>query len=196
MTPPHDNERSDEKTSGEAATQGAADASDDPPPMSSESTETSSEGSLEHPSGDPAHLRVYFDADVIFAGAASPSDHSASQVLLALSESTLIEGVTSALAVDECRRNLEAKLPAATGDFDHVVDRSLRVAAAPSRDALRPHSGRADWKDLPHLVAAFEQDCSYLTTYNVGDYEPGHPEVDVLRPGALVRRIRAQLASL
>jgi hypothetical protein len=89
--------------------------------MSSESTETSSEGSLEHPSGDPAHLRVYFDADVLFAGAASPSDHSASQVLLALSESTLIEGVTSALAVDECRRNLEAKLPAATGDFDHPL---------------------------------------------------------------------------
>jgi hypothetical protein len=40
-------------------------------------------------------LRIYVDADVLFTGASSPSDHSASQVLLTLSEITLIEGVTS-----------------------------------------------------------------------------------------------------
>jgi hypothetical protein len=164
--------------------------------MSSEPTGASSQGASDPASEDQAHLRVYFDADVLFAGATSPSDHSASQVLLALSEITLIEGVTAELAVDECRRNLEAKLPAAIGDFEHVVDRSLQVTKAPPRDALLPHSGRADWKDLPHLVAALQQSCPYLTTYNVGDYEPGHPEVEVLRPGALIRRVREQLSSL
>ena len=61
---------------------------------------------------------------------------------------------------------------------------------------LRPHTDRAGWKDLPHLVAALEQDCAYLTTYNVDDYEPGHPEIEVFRPGGLVRRVRKRLSSL
>jgi len=143
-----------------------------------------------------SHLRVYFDADVLFAGAASPSDHSASQVLLTLSEITLIEGITSEFAVEECRRNLEAKLRAATSDFERLVGRALSIVDAPARQRLLSHTDRADWKDLPHLVAALEQGCAYLTTYNVDDYEPGHPEVDVLRPGALVQRVREQLSSL
>jgi hypothetical protein len=153
------------------------------------------EASGDRPDGHPA-LRVYFDADVLFAGATSPSEHSASQVLLALSEITLIEGRTSELAVTECRRNLSAKLPSATGDFERLVGRTLSVVDAPNRATLRPHVDRADWTDLPHLVSALEQDCSYLAPYNVGDYEPGHPEVDVLRPGALVRRVRERLSSL
>jgi len=147
-------------------------------------------------SGGRASLRVYFDADVLFAGATSPSDHSASQVLLTLSEITLIEGRTSELAVTECRRNLEAKLPSATGDFERLVGRAVSVVDAPVREVLLPHVDRADWTDLPPLVAAIEQDCPYLTTYNVGDYEPGHPEVEVLRPGELVRRVRGRLSSL
>jgi len=153
------------------------------------------EASGDRPEG-PSSLRVYFDADVLFAGATSPSEHSASQVLLTLSEITLVEGRSSELAVTECRRNLAAKLPSATGDFERLVGRALSVVDAPNRETLLPHVDRADWTDLPHLVSALEQDCSYLTTYNVGDYEPGHPEVDVLRPGALVRRAREQLSSL
>lgn len=143
-----------------------------------------------------AHLRVYFDADVLFAGATSPSDYSASQVLLTLSEITLIEGVTSEVAIEECQRNLEAKLSAATADFERLVGRALSIVEAPNREALLPHVGRADWKDLSHLVAARQQDCPYLTTYNIRDYEPGHPDVEVLRPGVLVRRVREQLSSL
>jgi hypothetical protein len=96
-----------------------------------------------------SHLRVYFDADMLLAGAASPSDHSASQVLLTLSEITLIEGVTSEFTVDECRRNLEAKLRAATSDFERLVGRALSIVDAPARQRLLPHAHRADWKDLP-----------------------------------------------
>jgi hypothetical protein len=51
-------------------------------------------------------------------------------------------------------------------------------------------------KTSPHLIAALEQGCAYLTTYNVDDYEPGHPEIDVFRPGAPVQRVREQLSSL
>jgi hypothetical protein len=35
-----------------------------------------------------------------------------------------------------------------------------------------------------------------LTTYNLDDYKPGHPDLEVVRPGALVRRVREQLATL
>jgi hypothetical protein len=159
--------------------------------MSSASTSGGREG---NPGQD--QLGIYIDADVLFAGASSPSDHSASQVLLTLSEITLIEGITSQLAIDECRRNLEAKLPGATGDFERLVRRSLSVEEPPSRKALLPHSGLADWKDLPHLVSALQADCRYLTTYNLDDYKPGHPDLEVVRPGALVRRVREQLATL
>lgn len=141
-------------------------------------------------------LRIYVDADVLFTGASSPSRHSGSQVLLTLSEITLVEGLTSEMAVEECRRNLRAKLPGAIGDFEHLVDRALTVRKPPSREALNPHEGRADWKDLSHLVSALEANCQYLTTYNVEDYEPGHPGVQVVRPGALVRRVRETLSSL
>ena len=104
--------------------------------------------------------------------------------------------VVSKFAVDECRRNLAAKLPSATGDFERLVGRALSIVDTPARQGLLPHTDRADWKDLPHLVAALEQDCAYLTTYNVDDYEPGHPEIEVFRPGGLVRRVRRRLSSL
>ena len=142
------------------------------------------------------HLRIYVDGDVLFAGASSPSQHSGSQVLLTLSEITLVDGITSEIAVEECRRNLRAKLPGAIGDFERLVGRALKVRESPGREALNPHEGRADWKDLSHLVSALEANCRYLTTYNVEDYEPGHPGVQVVRPGALVRRVREKLSSL
>jgi predicted nucleic acid-binding protein len=96
--------------------------SDDPPP-DDKST----------PSGRNP-VRIYVDADVLFAGASSPSEHSASQVVLTLSEITLMEGVTSELAVKECRHNLQAKIPDATGDFDCLVNRSLTARRVPNRE--------------------------------------------------------------
>jgi hypothetical protein len=43
-------------------------------------------------------LNVFVDADVIFAGAASPSEYSASNVVLRMAEITLINAITSAQA--------------------------------------------------------------------------------------------------
>ena len=44
---------------------------------------------------------VFLDADVIFAGAAAPTKHGASHVVLRLGEVTLIECVTSTQVVTE-----------------------------------------------------------------------------------------------
>jgi len=141
-------------------------------------------------------LRVFFDADVLFAGAASPTEHSASQVALQLSEITLVEGLTSDGAAEEARRNLRAKVPEATEKLGRVLSRSVREVPDPAPEALRPHLGRADAKDLAHLVAALREGCTHLLTYNTADYEPGHPEIEVLTPGAFVQNARDRLSRL
>lgn len=141
-------------------------------------------------------LRIYVNADVLLASAASPTSHSAGQVVLSLSEITLIDGMTSELAVEECRRNLEEKLPEAANTFELLVKRSLEVVIAPSKETVRQHAGRADWKDVPHLACALEHGCTHLVTYNTGDFELGHPDVPVVQPGELVRRVRERLTGL
>lgn len=148
------------------------------------------------PSRSSDRLRVYVDADVLLAGAASPADHSASQVVLSLSEITLIDAITSQLAVKECIRNLEAKVPDAVSTFELLAERALEIVPAPSKQSVRQLAGRADWKDVPHLACAVGRGCTHLVTYNTSDYTPGHPAVEVLRPGVLVRRVRDRLAHL
>ena len=55
--------------------------------------------------------RVFVDADVLFAGSASPSEHSASLVVLRLAEITLIEALTSEQVITEAESNLADKQP-------------------------------------------------------------------------------------
>lgn len=141
-------------------------------------------------------LRVYVDADVLFAGVASGNPSSASQIILTLSELTLIDGVTSDLAVTEARRNLARKMPSTTEGFRQLVVAALSIVESPEADTLVRNRGRAAWHDLPHLMAAVDAECSYLTTFNVSDYTPGHPEVEIARPGRLVRRIRSTILGL
>ena len=50
---------------------------------------------------------VFLDADVLFAGAAAPTEHSASHVVLRLGEITLIELVTSTQAITEVELNFD-----------------------------------------------------------------------------------------
>lgn len=141
-------------------------------------------------------LRVFVDADVLFAGAASSQDHSASQVILRLGEITLIDAVTSRQAVVEAERNLEAYMPDALPAFRHLVSRALQSVDDPGRDEVLRYAGLADAKDLPLLACARRESCPVLVTFNVRDYQPGLPEVEVIKPGALVRRIRARLTGL
>lgn len=143
-----------------------------------------------------APLRIYVDADVLFAASASSQEYSASQVILTLSEVTVLNAITSELAVEECRRNLRSKLPEALPFFESLVDVSTRVVASPSLEEIEPFEGSADPKDHPHLAASVLSDCSYLVTYNVTDYQPGDPRIEVLSPGALLQLIRRRLREM
>jgi hypothetical protein len=140
--------------------------------------------------------RVFLDADVLFAGAASPSEHGASLLILRMAEITLIEAVASQQVVTEAERNLGEKLPQALPAFRLIVSRCLRVVLNPQARDLDPHVGQADAKDLPILVAALCEDCPWLVTFNGHHFQPGHPDVSVLRPGEFVLRVRDLLARL
>lgn len=145
---------------------------------------------------NPPRPRVFVDADVLFAGSAAPSQSDASLVVLRLAEITLIEAVTSLQAVTEAERNLQLKLPHALPAFRLLVSRCLRVIPDPALLELQAHTGRADPKDLPILVAALQAGCPWLVTFNLSDFRPGHPAVTVLKPGDFVLRIRELLTHL
>ena len=140
--------------------------------------------------------RIFVDADVLFAGAASPSEHGASLLVLRMAEITLVEAITSEQVIFEAERNLEEKLPGALPTFRLIVSRCLHVVPDPSPADLDPYRGLAHPKDLPILVAALREGCPWLVTFNVRHYQPGHHNVAVLRPGKLLLRVRDQLARL
>jgi hypothetical protein len=145
---------------------------------------------------NPPRPRVFVDADVLFAGAASPSDSGASLIVLRLGEITLVDAVASVQVVTEAERNLAHKLPQALPAFHLLVSRCLRVVEDPQPDDLVAHAGRADPKDLPILIAALREGCQYLVTFNMRHFQPGVSGVVVLRPGEFVARIRDWLAYL
>ena len=144
----------------------------------------------------PSRPRVLIDADVLFAGAASPSEHGASLIVLRLAELTLIEALCPEQVIIEGERNLAVKLPAALSLFHTLVSRCLQVVPDPLPEALGAHCGLADPKDLPILVTGIEYGCQWLVTFNVNDYRPGHPDIAVVRPGEFVRQVRGLLAHL
>lgn len=143
-----------------------------------------------------ARPRVFIDADVLFAGSASPNEHSASLILLRMGELTLIDAITSQQVISEAERNLSAKIPKALPAFKLLVSRCLHVVEDPRAIDIKPYTGLAHQEDLPILVAAAREGCPLLATFNVNHYQPGFSTVTVLKPGDLVLRIRYLLAKL
>jgi len=139
---------------------------------------------------------VFLDADVIFAGAAAPTEHGASHVILRLGEITLIEGVTSTQAVTEVEHNLEEKLPTKLPELRLIVSRSLHIVPDPEPEELLPYKGEADPKDLPILVAALKHGCRFLLTFNIRHYAPTTTKITVQRPGDFLTTVRTLLARL
>lgn len=144
----------------------------------------------------PQKPRVFVDADVLFAGAASPSEHGASLVILRLAEITLIEALASEQVIIEAERNLADKLPAMLPTFRLIIDRCLDIVPNPAPEQLAPFVGLADPKDRPILAATVLNGCPWLVSFNVRHYRPGHPDVSVLPPGEFIRRVRYLLSAL
>lgn len=150
------------------------------------------------PTSPPSRIRpkVFIDADVVFAGSASPSEQGASLVLLRMAEITLVEAYVSEQVLLEVERNLAKKLPQALPAFRLIVSRCLQVVPDPSGTDVQVYAGLAEAADLPILVAALQTGCPWLVTFNTRRYRPGHAAVQVLPPGDFLLRVRDLLAHL
>ena len=144
----------------------------------------------------PAKPCVFIDADVLIAGAASPNEHSASNLILRMAELTLIEAITSTQVFIEAECNILDKVPKAHPAFQLLVRRSLKIVEDPDPSDLDAYAGLANPEDLPILVAAIQEGCGLLTTFNTRHYQPGHLSITIMQPGDLVLRIRYLLAHL
>lgn len=144
----------------------------------------------------PEKPRIFIDADVLFAGSASPNQYSASLVILRMAEITLIKAITSQQVITEVELNLEQKFPAALTSFRMLVSRCLEVLPDPSQQEVDVLTGSADPKDLPILAAAVQHNCQFLTTFNTKHFQPGVKTLTVLSPGDLVQRVRYLLSSI
>jgi len=143
-----------------------------------------------------AKPRIFVDSDVLFAGAATSNENSASLVVLRMAEITLVEAITSEQVIYEVERNLTGKMEKALPAFHLIVNRCLRIVPDPSLEEVASAIQVADGKDMPILLAAVREGCSYLTTFNVRHYQPGLSQISVLSPGDLVLRIRYLLTQL
>ncbi|MEW5717686.1 MAG: PIN domain-containing protein [Chloroflexota bacterium] len=146
------------------------------------------------PASASQKLKVFVDADVIFAGSAAPSEHGASHVVLQMGEITLLDCVTSQQAIVEVERNLAAKLPAKLPAFHQIVNCCLRVVPDPEPADIARCEGQADSKDAPILAAALREGCAYLPTFNTRDFSPSE-KIVVLKPGDFVVVVRQQLGA-
>lgn len=144
----------------------------------------------------PPKPRVFIDADVLFAGTASPSEHGASLTILRMAEITLLDALASEQVIIEAERNLAAKLPVALPAFRLLVARCLTVVPGPTAEEVAQFRGTADPSDLPILLAAVQHECPWLVTFNTRHYRPGHSNVTVLPPGEFVQRVRYLLSAL
>jgi hypothetical protein len=133
---------------------------------------------------------------VIFAGAAAPTEHGASHVVLRMGEITLIDCISSKQAVIEVERNLAEKIPEKLPDFHLLVSRSLRIVNDPQPGELTTYRQQADPEDLPILVAALKEGCSYLLTFNVRHFTPTTPDIIVQQPSGFLMTVRSLLGML
>lgn len=140
--------------------------------------------------------KVFLDADVIFSGAASPSTHGASYIVLRMAELTLLECIASEQVITEAVRNLSEKLPNKLPAFHQLVNRCLRIVPNPALSDLSAYAGQAETKDLPILVAALREKCSYLLTFNVRHYYPTGSQIAIQKPGGFLLGVREWLSML
>lgn len=137
-------------------------------------------------------LRVYLDADVLFRAATASHPYTASLVVLALSEYTILDAVTSVYAVEEATRNLGEYHSAVVPKLAELLRRSVRLEEMPAPDTVSAYLGLADVKDVINVAAAANAKAQVLLTFNLRHYGT-LPQIAVMTPGNLVAQTRQSL---
>ena len=116
-----------------------------------------------------ADLRVFLDANVLFAAAYSPDGLSA--LLIELGAAGRVTLLTSPLAIIEAERNLEAKRPAALPTLRGGLTAAVRVVREPApADVERLTPPELSSKDRPLLAAAIVAHATHFVTGDVADF--------------------------
>ena len=115
-----------------------------------------------------ADLRVFLDANVLFAAAYSPDGLSA--LLIDLGAAGRVTLLTSPLAIVEAERNLEAKRPAALPALRGNLS-AVRIVREPApADVARLTPPELSSKDRPLLAAAIVAHATHFVTGDVADF--------------------------
>lgn len=107
-------------------------------------------------------MRVFADANVLFAAAISAGGRSAA--LFALSEIGLCQLMTSPHAVAEARRNLKARYPQTLDRFEWLLQGVVIVAEAPPTGVAWARGQELPEEDAPILAAAVAARADVLVT--------------------------------
>lgn len=137
--------------------------------------------------------RVFADANVLIAGAGSPS--GASRAVLTMAEIGLFRLVVCRQVLDESERNLRKKLPAALPLFAQMLAViELEILPDPPEPAIRTWAAVIDTDDAPILAAAVLAKVDRLLTLNSKHFTPPVAEASRLiiqTPGDFVQNLRA-----
>ena len=136
--------------------------------------------------------RVFFDANVLIAGAASHS--GASRAALMMAEAGLFQMVVSRQVLDEAERNLRRKLPRGLPILAEILGHvHLEVVDDPASQSFARWLDCIEAKDAPIVEAAVSANIDYLLTLNSRDFTPGvaaRSSLIILTPAQLIERIR------
>jgi hypothetical protein len=124
--------------------------------------------------------------DVILAGAAAPAKDGPSHSVSRRAKTTLMDCVTLQQAVAEVERNFEEKPLGQLPELRLILRRCLHLVLDLTPATWGAHTGQADPKDLPILVAALGSRCRYWLTFKLRHDQPLASEIAVLRPGNLL----------
>jgi predicted nucleic acid-binding protein len=136
-------------------------------------------------------LRLFKDANVLFTAAHNPGGRSAAIVLLARQGACSL--VTSPHALEEARRNLRLKYPAAMDALERLVAVGAVEPEAPSKDVAWALEQGLPLKDAPILAAAVQARCDVLVTADRTHFGPLYGKrfhgVEILSPAEALARV-------
>lgn len=117
--------------------------------------------------------RLFLDANVLFTAAHNPNGKAA--CIIELATEGFWEVVTSVLAIEEARRNLERKYPHCLPDFEALLQDMEQVPSGDGAHCPVPLPP----KDQPILEAAIRYRATHLLTGDIKDFGPymNHPDL-------------------
>jgi len=142
--------------------------------------------------------RVFLDASVLFAAAASAT--GASRAIIVLAELGLISVVVSSQVLEEAERNLSNKAPKALPFYHQVIESlGLEVVNEPTPGKVAECAEVIEAKDAPILAAAMEAKPARLVTLNTEDFAApkviAFSKLAIQTPGEFIQEIRRSLAA-